>query len=156
MCSTDLLKKLNKIANFKTIPFCYMCYKEAPKGICKSCHSDDLMRLLPDFGCEYGTDWVISELIDENLTPVNESELFEQMIDDCYGEEVQVGFLKLSTSQVMKDQDPIAWDIAQGEYIDGLVQDEELISFDNGSNYFWKCDVENYIEEIELEMEEAA
>jgi hypothetical protein len=123
---------------------------------CKSCHSDDLMRLLPDSGCEYGTDWIISELIDESLKPVNQGDLFEQVIDDCYGEEVQVGFLKLSTSQVMKDQDPVSWNIAQGEYIDGLVQDEELISFDNESTYFWKHDVENYIEEVQLEMEEAA
>ncbi len=66
------------------------------------------------------------------------------------------GFMKLSTSQVMEDQDPVSWDIAQGEYIDGLVQDEELISFDNENTYFWKHDVENYIEEVELEMEEAA
>lgn len=156
MCSTDLLQRLNKIAYFKTKPFCYSCYKVAPTGVCKSCHTDDLMLLLPDSGCEFGTSWVITELTDESLTPVNESELFEQLIDDSYGEEVQVGFMKLSTSQVMKDQDPVSWEIAQGEYIDGLVQDEELISFDNENTYFWKRDVENYIEEVELEMEEAA
>ena len=78
------------------------------------------------------------------------------MIDNCYGEQVQVGFLNLSTSQVMKDQDPIAWDIAKSEYIDGLVQDEELISFDNSGSHYWKHDIENYIEEVELEMEEVA
>ena len=154
MCSTDLLKKLNKIAYFKTTPFCYSCYQEAPTGTCKSCHSDDLMLLKKDSGVEWGTEWIVEELIDENLNPINSEELFEQMIDDCYGEEVQVGFMTLSTSQVMMDQDPIYWNIAQGEYIDGLVQDEELISFDNGSNYYWKNDVENYIEEVELEMEE--
>ncbi len=98
----------------------------------------------------------VQEPIEESLIPVNESKLFEQIIDDSYGEEVQVGFIKLSTSQVMKDQDPVSWEIAQGEYIDGLVQDEELISFDNENTYFWKHDVENYIEEVELEMEEAA
>ncbi len=154
MCSQNLLEKLNKIAYFKTTPFCYTCYEEAPTGICKTCSNDDLMRLKKDSGVEFDIDWVVEELIDENLNPIDSEELFEQMIDDCYGEEVQVGFLNLSTSQVMKD--PIAWDIAKGEYMDGLEQDEEIISFDNGANYYWKYDVENYIEEVEQEMEEAA
>ena len=54
MCLKEINEKLEKIAYSKTIPFCYCCYKEAPSGTCKSCHSDDLMRLLPEYGCEYG------------------------------------------------------------------------------------------------------
>jgi len=153
---SNLLERLNKIAYFKTTLFCYSCYTKVPTGICKSCLSDDLMLLKVDSGVEYGTGWVINELIEENITAVDKSELFEKMIDDYYGEEVQVGFLKLCTSQVMKDQDPIAWDIAKSEYIDGLVQDEELISFANGGSHYWKYDIENYIKKVELEMEEVA
>jgi len=51
---TEIQNNLEKIAYSKTIPFCYMCYIEAPTGRCTKCHSDDLMRLLPDYGCEYG------------------------------------------------------------------------------------------------------
>jgi len=156
MCSQNLLTKVNKIATFQTTPFYYSCYQEAPTGICDSCFSDDLMRLKSGSGVEYGLSWVVDELIEEHLTPINLDELFKQMIDDCYGEEIQVGFLKLSTSIVMKDQDPISWNIAQSEYIDGLEQDEELISFDNRANYYWKYDVMNYIKEAKQEMEEAA
>lgn len=51
---TEIQNNLEKIAYAKTIPFCYMCYIEAPTGRCTKCHSDDLMRLLPEYGCEYG------------------------------------------------------------------------------------------------------
>ena len=154
MCIKDIEQNLETIAYQKTIPFCYSCYKEAPTATCKVCCSDDLMRLLPGSGCEYGTDWVVKELLEENLDSADISDSFEQMIEDCYSETVKVGFLELSTVEVMKDQDPISWDIAKSEYIDGLVEDEQLITFDNGSTHYWVHDVENFIEE-NLEMEEA-
>jgi hypothetical protein len=105
------------------------------------------MRLLPGYGCEYGTDWVIENLLEENLETVDITKSFEQMIEDCYGETTKVGFLDLLTVEVMKDQDPIAWDIAKSEYMDGLAQDEQVITFDNGSNYYWLHDIENFVEE---------
>ena len=54
MCLKNIESNLKTIAYKKSIPFCYNCYKEAPSGICKNCHSDDLMRLMPQVGCEYG------------------------------------------------------------------------------------------------------
>ncbi len=145
MCK-EIMEKLTRIAFQKTTSFCYGCYKKAPTGVCSICHSDDLMRLLEGVGVEYGTDWVIEHLIDENLDSIDTDEIFESMIDDCYSETVKVGFMELSTVDVMKSQDPIYWDIAKNEYIDGLVDNEELLTFDNGSTYFWRHDVKNYIE----------
>ena len=69
------------------------------------------------------------------------------MIEDCYGETTKVGFLDLLTVEVMKDQDPIAWDIAKSEYMDGLEQDDQVITFNNGSSYYWTYDVVAFIEE---------
>ena len=43
--------------------------------------------------------------------------------------------------------DEVAWDIAKDEYISSLEEDEEVLSFDNGSTYFWAHDIENLIEE---------
>ena len=77
------------------------------------------------------------------------------MIEDSYGETVTIGFMTLSTITVMKDQDPVCWNIALDEYIDGLVQDEQLVTFDNGSTYYWINDVENYIKQEEAEIKEA-
>jgi hypothetical protein len=154
MINLDLQKRLEKIAYQKTSAFCYSCYKVAPTGICSDCHSDDTMRIMDGVGCEYGTDWVIKELIQENLTSVDCEEIFEQMIEDCYGEIVTIGYMELSTVSIMKDQDPVSWNIGLGEYIDGLVEDGQLVTFDNGSTYYWSHDVENYINEEE-ETEEA-
>lgn len=67
------------------------------------------------------------------------------MVRECYPETTQVGFLSLDTVSVMKDQDPIAFNIAEGEYIDSLLQDEQVITFDNGANYYWVNDIEAYI-----------
>ena len=77
------------------------------------------------------------------------------MIEECYGETIQVGFMNLLTTTVMKEQDPICWDIAISEYIDGLVEDEQLITFDNGSSYYWVHDIETYIDQ-NLEFSEEA
>lgn len=113
---------------------------------------NDLMRLLPSVGCEYGVDWIVEHLIEQNLDAVDTDEIFEQMIEDCYEPTTKIGFMELSTIDVMKNQDPIAWDIAKSEYIESLAQDEQLITFDNGVNYYWVHDLESYIEEnLELE-----
>ena len=94
---SDILVKLKELAFKRTIPFCYCCYKEAPTGTCNICHSDDLMRLLPGIGCEYGTDWVIKEILREDLQEINLREAFEASLEGCYPETVQVGWLNLDT-----------------------------------------------------------
>ncbi len=42
----------------------------------------------------------------------------------------------------MKDQDPISWEIAKNEWLDQEIEDESLVSFDNGSSYYYRNDVE--------------
>ncbi len=67
------------------------------------------------------------------------------MVEGCYPTETKVGWLELSTVDILKTMDKIAWDIAKDEYISSLEGDEEVISFDNGSTYFWTSDIENLI-----------
>lgn len=86
-------------------------------------------------------------MIEQNLDAVDTDEIFEQMIEDCYEQTTKIGFMELSTIDVMKNQDPVYWNIAKNEYIDGLVEDEQLLTFDNGSSYYWGHDLENFIEE---------
>jgi hypothetical protein len=47
--------------------------------------------------------------MEENLTPIDEEEVFSQMIGECYSETTNVGILELDTVTVMKDQDPITF-----------------------------------------------
>lgn len=143
----EIILKLEEIAFTKTIPFCYSCYKEAPTGRCQSCHSDDLMRLLPSVGCEYGIERVIESLLEENVAPADISESFEQNIEDSYGETTKVGFLELSTVQILKNSDSVAWALAQSEYENSLMEDGILITLDNGHRSYWASDLEQYITE---------
>ena len=141
----NLNKALEEIAYKKTDQFCYACYKVVKTSHCPTCLSDDFMRHLDGVGVEYGIDWVIDHLIEENLESVDTDEIFEEMIRDCYSETVKVGWLELDTVNCIKDQDPISYDIAKNEYIYGLVDDEQLIQVKD--NYYWIHDVEKFIEE---------
>ncbi len=142
----EIQEKLEQLAFDRTTPFCYGCYVKAPKGVCPHCHSDDLMRHLEGVGVEWGTDWVIKHILQEELSAIDTDEAFEDSIRGCYPEETVVGWLKLDTVEILKSQDPISWRIAKDEYIDSLEQDEEIISFDGGANYYWKHDLESLVE----------
>ena len=144
----ELTNKLEQIAYQKTNAFCYSCYKTVKQSHCPKCFSDDFMRELEGVGVEYGTNWVIIELLNEALTPVNAEENFTELLEDIYPEQTKVAWLNLNTVQVLKEQDPISWNIALNEHIDNLVEEEELISFDN-ENYYHTQDIQNYIQEQE-------
>lgn len=152
---TELNKRLEKVAFQKTIPFCFGCYIECLTGCCSTCFSDDLMRLLPGSGVEYGVTWVIDELIEENLDPINVDEMFEASVNGCYPETVQVGWMTLDTVSVMKAMDSICWEMASQEWIDMEVDEERAVSFDNGSSYYWIHDIETWLDENETESKEA-
>lgn len=139
----EILQKLEQLAYERTTPFCYGCYIKAPKGVCPECHSDDLMRHLDGVGVEWGNDWVIKHILQEELTPVDTDETFEESVRQCYPEEVTVGWITVDTVEVLKSQDPTSWRIARDEYIDSLVKDEKIVSFDYSENHYWLHDLES-------------
>ncbi len=141
----EITQKLEKIAFLETTPFCYSCYIKAPTGVCHNCGTDDLMLELEGFGVEYGTEWVYKQLLKEALDPVNTEEVFETMIDECYSEDTKIGWLTVDTVTAIKQLDEISWNLAKDEYIDGLVSDEELITFDE-VNYYSKHDILEFVE----------
>jgi len=151
----EIETQLTRIAYQKSEPFCYGCYVPAKKdehgrGRCSRCGSDDLMRLLKSCGCEYGVDWIYPILLKDSLTPVDTEAAFEESIREIYPETVSVGWLELDTVSVIKDQDPVSWRIAVGEWIDNEMADDRLVTFDHGDTYFWTHDVESYIEQEEV------
>lgn len=89
MNAEEIQNKLEELAFERTKPFCYSCYQDCQNGHCKDCGSDDLMRHLKSVGVEYDTDWVIKNVIEEELSEVDVEESFEQMIEELYGEEIQ-------------------------------------------------------------------
>lgn len=144
---TEIQTQLESVAFKRSKPFCYSCYKEAPSGRCLTCGSDDLMRLVPGVGCEWGVDWVIIHIVESELTAVNTEETFEESVRSCYSEEIQVGWMKLDTVSVMKEMDPVSWSIARSEWESQEAEEGNLISFDNGSTYYRRDDVESLVAE---------
>lgn len=101
------------------------------------------MRHLDGVGVEWGTSWVIKHILEEELTAVDADEVFEESIRQCYPQETTVGWMKFDTAELMKSQDPISWEMARDEYIVSLEQDEEIISFNSGANYYWIHEIES-------------
>ncbi|MBW8015725.1 MAG: hypothetical protein FVQ82_06025 [Planctomycetes bacterium] len=147
MPRTDTIEERLEEAAYKvTDNFCYGCYVVVQGDHCPHCESDDFMRHMEGVGVEYGTDWVIEELIRQHCEPIDTEELFEQMLDDCY-EEITLGCLSWSPSYVMKELDPTAYRCGVSEYIDGLVEDGEYYEFDGG--YYDFVDIEEMLDNIE-------
>lgn len=140
---SEIQQKLEQLAYERTTPFCYGCYIKAPKGVCPQCHSDDLMRHLEGVGVEWGNDWVIKHILQEELTVVDIDKAFEESVRQCYPEEVTIGWITVDTVEVLKSQDPTSWRIARDEYIDSLEQGKEIISFDGGTTYYWMNELES-------------
>lgn len=139
---SEIQQKLEKLAYDRTTAFCYGCYIKCPTGVCPQCHSDDLMRHMDGVGCDWSINFAVESILQEELIAIDAEEVFEDMIRSCYPEETTVGWMKFDTCDLMKSQYPISWRIARDEYIDELVSDEQIISFDNGSTYYWLHDLE--------------
>jgi len=114
------------------------------------------MRLLPGYGCEYGVDWVIKSLVRENLTPVDVGEVFEESIRECYPETTQVGWMELDTVQIIKELDPISWNVAQSDRLSSEESEGQITTFDNGSTYYMTSEVEQYLDREDLGRAEAS
>ncbi|MCX6124055.1 MAG: hypothetical protein NTV34_04805 [Proteobacteria bacterium] len=141
----DIMKSLVQIAISKAIPFCYSCYTRAPLEKCTQCGSDDLMYEMPGIGVEYGTDWLVHEIIREHLTPANTLESFEQSVTECYPETITIGWIEYETARAIRELDPVSWNLAYSEYIDSEISDGNLVTFDDGTTHYWIHDIESFI-----------
>lgn len=143
--NTEIQKQLELIAFKRSIPFCYSCYKQAPTGCCESCRSDDLMRLLPEVGCEYGTDWIIKHILETEVESVDLSDAFEESIRECYPEETKVGWMTFDTVTLMKENDPVGWRCAISDFESQEESEGNILSLDGGCTYYWRHDLESLI-----------
>ncbi|WP_415062651.1 hypothetical protein [Bdellovibrio sp.] len=144
---SEIQQRLEQLAIQRTNAFCYSCYKTVTALHCPSCGSDDFMREIPEVGVEYGTDWVIRQILTEELEPVDVDAAFEEMVREVYPEEVTVGWMTLDTVSVMKEMDPTSWRIAVQEWIENEEQEGNIMVFDGGNNYYRVSDLEQLLRE---------
>ena len=149
MTDSQIIQERLQGAAYKiTDNFCYSCYKVVKGERCPTCGTDDFMRHLSGVGVEYGTEWVIEHLLKTRLTPVDGDEMFEELLDECYPE-VKIGCCTFSPSQVMKELDPICFEIGAKENLDNLKEDGQL--YECGGDYYDLNDITKMLEEIEAE-----
>lgn len=89
---------------------------------CPKCGSDDLMRELEGVGVEWGTDWIVDHLVQEDGELVDISELYSDLLDEIY-EPVKFGELEYCPSTVLEAVDPVVFRLGCNEYADSEVQD---------------------------------
>jgi len=125
----EIHARLEQAAYRLTDNFCYSCYKVVKGDYCPTCGSDDFMRHLSGVGVEYGTDWVIGHLLKTHCTPVDGDEMYEELLDECWPE-VTIGCGTYSPSQIIKNLDPVAFEIGAKENLDNLAEDGVLYELD--------------------------
>ena len=133
--NTEIQEQLSQLALKRSTPFCYGCYQEALTGRCKSCGSDDLMKLTSE-GCEYGTEWIVDHILKTELEPVDMDAAFEDMIRECYPETSKIGWLELDTVSILKEMDPVSWQCAQSDFESQELDEDTYYTPDNGSTYY--------------------
>ncbi len=128
--------------------FCYSCYKVVKSEQCPDCGTDDFMRHLEGVGVEYGTEWVIEHLLNTRLTPVDGEEMYEDLLDECYPE-VRIGSSFFSPSRIIKELDPVCFNMGVTEHLDSLVEDGRLYEY--GGDYYDIDELDDMLTEIESE-----
>jgi hypothetical protein len=143
--------ELESIAFEMSKPFCYHCYIEAVRteehgNRCPKCFTDDLMRILPGDGPGWGIDWVIRSILATHCSQLSAEDLeerFMNMLNDCH-DKVRVGGYEWDHGEAFKRLDEIAFQQELSAYID-YETDETIVTFDNGSAYFDKASIEEFI-----------
>lgn len=91
------------------------------------------------------------DIIETELTPISAEELFDSMVDDCYGT-VEILGMVYNKAETLKKIDTIAYQCAVNDYVDSLIG--ELITEEINGNHYLLTDVEAIIDEIEEGMHE--
>jgi hypothetical protein len=99
---------------------------EDGKAVCPKCGSDDLMREVDGVGVEYGIEWVMEHIVENEGERADIEELYRDLLDECYPP-VKFGQLEYSPSQVLESVDPVAFRVGVNEYADSEIEDGRLI-----------------------------
>jgi hypothetical protein len=91
--------------------------------------------------------------IKEELTPIDQEELYKNMLDDGYGD-IEVCGMTFSSRRILEELDPTAYRCGMNDYIDSIMKDGEYYELDD--ELYDKDEAEAIIEEEEEKEEEEA
>jgi len=93
----------------------------------------------------------VAERVEQELTPVDTEEMYNEMLDDCYSfESVGGPFTCMEPHRVLEEVDPIAYRCGKNDYEDSLRDEYEDIN----ENFYDKKEVQDIRDEVEAEVEE--
>lgn len=133
---TQIIDQLTKLAYSRSTPFCYTDYIKCPMDKCPTCGSDDLMLISENDGPEYGTLWIIQNILREELTPIELEKAFEEVHEDLYDSEVEVAWCKFRPLEIVKQLDPISWTMAINEWASDMEEEDTFFTLDGGATYY--------------------
>jgi hypothetical protein len=141
--------EIREIAFQKSKPYCYQCSIVVKTKYCPSCNTDDLMRLVEGVGNEYGIEWVVEHLINNNLKPVDLDAEFHELLEELYPDSPTLcgAWVGQSQADILKDYDPIQYREMLLNEIDGREKDGVIFTIDNGDKYFLTTDLIAFIDE---------
>ena len=95
------------------------------------------------------------EAIEDELTPVDLEQLYDEMLDECYSfEKVGGPFKYMLPSRVMSEMLPVDYRCGFNDYVDS--RRDEYASFDNGETYYVRRNLEDLIERVAESLEDEA
>ena len=141
----DLYNDLVKYALQISKPFCYNCYKIAESGTCEHCHSDDLMRHVEDYGMEYGTKWIIEDVILNKFTEIDFDEKFEEYLYERYSDRVSICGVEYDPVSFLKNNDRDTYNYLQSEYVHYQTEDEEEYFCIKEDEYFETREIREFL-----------
>ena len=92
------------------------------------------------------------EAIEDELTPVDLEQLYDEMLDECYSfGNVGGPFMCMQPSRVLKEIDPTAYRCGFNDWMDSYR--DAFASFDNGDTYYDRRELEDLIERVAESLE---
>ena len=151
MSNEAIVNKLNQLLLLKTHGFCYSCYIKATvtdEGeVCPKCGSDDLMRELDGFGCEYGTKPFYEPVLEIIEASGCEADLgeewYEGILNELYGE-VSLGRYNWDTGEIIHKLDPVSFEMDMENQISSMEEDGEVIELEGV--YYWSNQLEQLLD----------
>jgi len=136
---SDIAEHLKQLAWEQSEAFCYNDYIKVPKDkngntFCPKCGSDDLMRILPYDGPEYGIEWVMEAIIQQEWKLVSSSDIkkaTEDFIDELYPDGFEICGGQYYASDILKNCSPGDFEAQVSEYQDRQVEDGYWVEVGN-------------------------
>jgi len=86
----------------------------------------------------------LDERIKSALSPVDKKEIYDELLDECYGE-IKIGNITFDPSRVLKELDPIAYDCGLYDYL----SDGDFYELDD--EFYLQEEVDKIIKDMEDE-----